>query len=263
MSDREGRLDGDRLFYRAWNHTAPLGHVVIVHGYAEHSGRYEHVGDRLRDAGFTSWAIDHRGHGQSVGDRGDIESIEATVSDLDLLMDLVDEEARGASVFMLGHSMGGMIATAYAEEHQPRLAGLALSGPALVVPPEVIALADMDEIPDLGLADAVSSDPAVVRAYKEDPLNHLGPPPRRFLLAMRDVEQVRRRFAELTLPILVMHGSADALASPRALSDVVAGVASQDVTAKLWPGLYHEIFNEPRQADVLDFLVHWLNEHLR
>jgi alpha-beta hydrolase superfamily lysophospholipase len=236
--------------------------VVVAHGYAEHSGRYGHVAAALNRAGLGVWALDHRGHGQSEGERANIESVWTAVSDLDLFVDLVRETNPSDPLFLLGHSMGGFIAAAYAEEHQDRLSGLALSGPLLHIDPAVTALADLDEIPDLGLADLVSSDPAVVQAYKDDPLDYLGPPPRGFLQAAAQVEEVRRRLPELTLPLLVMHGSGDMLVSPQALKDVVASVSSEDVTAVLWPGLWHEIFNEPRQDDVLQFLTEWIGRHL-
>jgi acylglycerol lipase len=263
-SGGEGRFADERLYYRWWRPDAggpSRGHVVIAHGYAEHSGRYAHVAQALTAAGFTAWALDHRGHGQSKGLQANIESVAHAVADLDVFVDLVRGEEPGGPLFLLGHSMGGLIATAYAQAHQDRLAGLVLSGALVHVAPELVALADLEEIPDLGVADAVSSDPAVVQAYKDDPLVYLGPPPREFLRAAGQVEEVRARFGELTLPLLVMHGSGDLLVSPQALRDVVAGVASPDLTARLWPGLWHEIFNEPDRAAVLALLTSWLVAH--
>lgn len=259
----EGRFAGGRLYYQTW--PAPeeaKGQVVISHGYAEHGGRYAHVARSLNRRALTVWAPDHRGHGRSEGDRANIESVAAAVSDLDLLVDLVRQEAPEGPLYLLGHSMGGLIATAYAEEHQERLAGLALSGALLHVPPELLALADLDDIPDLGLADAVSQDPAVVRAYKDDPLVYLGPPPRDFLRSAVSVDTVVERLPELTVPVLVMHGSADLLVSPQALKRVVVGVSSDDLTAVLWPGMWHEIFNEPGQQDVIDALGGWITKRL-
>jgi acylglycerol lipase len=259
----DGRFAGGRLYFRAWSpDSAARAQVVIAHGFAEHSGRYAHVAGALNKAGLKVWALDHRGHGQSEGERANIESVWSAVSDLDLFIDVVRDSDPSLPLFLVGHSMGGFIAAAYAEEHQDRLDGIALSGPLLHIDPALLALADLDEIPDLGLADAVSSDPAVVRAYKYDPLVYLGPPPRGFLRAAGEVEEVRRRLPELTIPLLVMHGSGDVLVSPQVLKDVVASVSSQDVTAVLWPGLWHEIFNEPRQDDVLRFLTDWITRHL-
>ncbi len=259
----EGRFAGGRLYYRMWPaEQKARGQVVISHGYAEHGGRYGHVARWLNRRALTVWAPDHRGHGRSEGDRANIESVAAAVSDLDLFVDLVRREAPDGPLYLIGHSMGGLVAAAYAEEHQERLAGLALSGALLHVPPELVALADLDEIPDLGLADAVSQDPAVVQAYKDDPLVYLGPPPRDFLRSAASVDTVAERLPELTVPVLVMHGSADLLVSPQALKRVVAGVSSDDLTAILWPGMWHEIFNEPGQEDVLDVLGGWITRRL-
>ena len=151
MTFGEGRFAGGRLYYRWWRPDGDAkAHVVLAHGYAEHSGRYGHVAAALTDHGFTVWALDHRGHGQSEGERANIESVETAVADLDEFVDTVRDEVPDGPLFLAGHSMGGLIATAYAQDHQDRLAGLALSGPLLHVAPELVALADLDEIPDLG-----------------------------------------------------------------------------------------------------------------
>lgn len=259
----EGRLDSGRLFYRAWLSGQPGFAVVISHGFAEHSGRYGHVAEALVEAGASVWAPDHFGHGLSEGPRADIGSVWSAVSDLDLVVDLVRERQPEGPLFLVGHSMGGLIAAAYAEDHQERLDGLVLSGALLHVPPELVALADLPEIPDLGLADAISSDPAVVRAYKEDPLVYLGPPPRGFLRSTGQVEQVRARLEELSLPILTMHGSQDLLVSPQAWRDTLSSVTSEDLTGVLWPGLYHEIFNEPNKEEVIAAMVAWVSKRAR
>jgi acylglycerol lipase len=255
MADRDGTFAGDRLFYRAWDAPTPAGTVVLSHGYAEHSGRYEHVGAAFADAGFTTWALDHAGHGQSEGERGSIGSIPSAVADLDAFVDLA---AEGLPTFLVGHSMGGLIAAAYAEDHQDRLAGLVLSGPALAVNEALAALADMDEIPEMPLGPLVSRDPTVVAAYENDPLNYLGPIPRSMLTAFADVEKVRARLGEITVPVLVMHGGDDALVPPLASEDVAALVASTDMTLDIRPGLYHEIFNEPEQAEVIATVLDWI-----
>jgi acylglycerol lipase len=259
----EDRFAGGRLYCRHWDSPGvPVAQAVLSHGFAEHCGRYDHVAAALNTAGVSVWALDHRGHGRSQGDRADIGSVASAVADLDLFVDVVRKSAPGGPLYLVGHSMGGLIAAAYAEEHQDRLAGLILSGALLYVAPEVAALADLAEIPDLGLADAVSSDPAVVESYKQDPLVFLGPPPRNFVESFAQVEDVRARLNELTLPILAMHGSADLLVSPQALRDLVSSVSSEDLTAILWPGLWHEIFNEPRQADVLSAMTAWIRARL-
>lgn len=260
MSHREGTLDADRVYYQVWEAPDARAEVVLAHGYAEHSGRYAHVAEDLVAAGLTVWALDHRGHGRSAGERGDIGSWELAVADVDLLVD--EASASGRPVFLVGHSMGGAIALAYTEAHQDRLAGLSLSAPAIVIPPEMLALAELDEIPALPLADAVSTDPEVVQGYKDDPLNYLGAPPRNLLLVMGAVDGILDGLADLTLPIQVMQGSGDLLIPVDALRKVVAGVSSTDLTARVWPGLFHEIYNEQTKGAVVADLVAWISARL-
>jgi alpha-beta hydrolase superfamily lysophospholipase len=184
------------------------------------------------------------------------------VADVDLLVDVVKAQSGGRPTFLVGHSMGGAIALAYALEHQDRLAGLSLSAPAIVIPPELLAVADMDPIPVLPLADAVSTDPDVVQAYKDDELNYHGAPARNLLLVMGATDGIISRLGELTLPLQVMQGSGDLLIPVQALRTVVAGAASTDLTARVWPGLFHEIFNEPTKDAVVGDLVGWLTGRL-
>lgn len=260
MEHEERYLRGGSTYFQLWRGPQARASVVLSHGYAEHSGRYAHVAARLVDAGLAVYAVDHRGHGKSAGERGDIESWDAVVADLDAVVDTAVAESDGLPVFMVGHSLGGAVAIAYALAHQDRLAGLALSAPAIHVAPELLALADLPEIPPLPLADGVCSDAGVVQAYKDDPLVYQGPPPRNLLLLMAQApDSLVSRLPELTIPVQVMHGSADALIPLGALRAVVAGVSSQDLVAQVWPGLFHEIFNEPTDGAVLDALAGWIS----
>lgn len=256
MTSHSKYLDGQRLFLRVWPAAQPRGSVLLAHGYAEHSGRYGHVAETLTNAGFSVWAPDHHGHGRSAGARGDIGSWEGVVADLDLVMREIAVEGTGPT-FLVGHSLGGPIAIAYALEHQHRLAGLSLSAPALVIPPAMLAMAELPEIPLIDVAAGVCSDPAVVEDYRADPLNYRGPMPRNLLGLLSKVSVLTDRLAEITIPVQVMAGSADALL-PNAVPVVVAGVSSADVSARIWPGLFHEIFNETRRAEVLEELTRWL-----
>lgn len=260
MHDRDGRLND--LYFRVWDTSTPRADALIAHGYAEHGGRYDHVARALNDVGVTVWAVDHRGHGHSEGERGDFGTWESVVADFDRLVDLAEGEGGDRPRFLIGHSLGGAIAIAYAEAHQDRLAGLSLSAPAIVLPPEILALAELPEIPDLPLADVVSTDPAVVQAYKDDPLVYQGPPPVGMLTAMAALQALVDRLPEITIPVQIMHGAADLIVPADAYKAVVAGVSSDDVVARLWPGLYHEIYNEPTGGAVVGALVSWLSARL-
>ena len=262
MTTREGRFADGRLYYRVWDAPARRATVVLAHGYGEHSGRYEHVGDALAAAGFTTWALDHAGHGQSEGERASIGSLAGAVDDLDTFVDAVLDAGGGEPLFLLGHSMGGLISTAYAEKHQDRLTGLALTGPAVAVNEALAALQDMDEIPAIDLSPLVSRDPAIVADYQNDPLNFHGPMPRTMIAAMVEIAGVRDRLGDITIPVLVMHGEDDGLVPAQASRDIADGVGSEDVTLRLWPGLYHEILNEPERDDVIAVLREWLEAHI-
>lgn len=256
MTAHSTYLDDGRLFLRVWPAPEPRGNVLLAHGYAEHSGRYGHVAEALGRAGFSVWAPDHHGHGQSAGQRGDIESWERVVTDLDLVMKEIALEGAGPT-FLVGHSLGGPIAIAYALEHQHRLAGLSLSAPALIIPPEMLAMAELPEIPLIDVAAGVCSDAAVVEDYRNDPLNYLGPMPRNLLVLLSRVSGLVDKLGEITIPVQVMCGSADALL-PNAVPAVVGGISSTDVSARIWPGLFHEIFNETRRDEVVEELTRWL-----
>lgn len=251
----------DGLHLRVCDGAGPLrAEVVLAHGYAEHGGRYRHVAERLVDAGFRVWIPDHRGHGQSPGPRGDVGSWKSAVADVDAVVEQAAEAGR--PVFLVGHSLGGVIGLAYAVEHGQKLAGLALSGSALVLPPEMLALVDLPEIPVLDVAAGVSSDPAVVEDYRADPLNHLGAMPRNLLEILHELPELITRLPEITLPIQIMHGGADALIPVASLRTIVNGVSSTDLTARIWPGLFHEIFNEPSKDEVIGALVQWLTARI-
>ena len=189
-----------------------------------------------------------------------MESIDALVDDLGRFIDFVRADGEPAPVFLIGHSLGGLVSCAYAARDQSQLAGLVLSAPALFVPPEILMLLEAPEIPEIPLAPGVSRDPAVVEAYESDPLNYTGPLPRPFLEAMKGASVVAQRLSSITIPVLVMQGSADPLIPVQAFRDVVAGIGSEDLTARLWPGLFHEIFNEPETDAVFGLLASWLAE---
>lgn len=264
---------GVRIFTQSWQPAGEAaGAVVLCHGYAEHSGRYEHVAAALVDAGWAVFALDHRGHGRSGGRRALIDHLDAALADLDALVDRATGIPAGARPVLLGHSMGGALAAAYAVGHQTKLAALVVSAPALgmratlpgaqrLAMEAVAALA-----PNLGTvtldAAGISRDPLVVSAYEADPLNYHGKVPARTAREMlRASDLVAARSKELTLPILIMIGSADRLVPIQGSRDLAAAVGASDVTLQVYDGLYHEAFNEPEGDEVLADLVAWLDAH--
>jgi acylglycerol lipase len=270
----EGRLAGTagvELYWQGWLPEAePRALVVISHGASEHSARYSHVAERLVAAGYAVYALDHRGHGRSEGKRAQLDRLDHVVADLRGFVDLAAQRHPGAPVYLLGHSMGGAIAVAYALRHQETLAGLVLSAPVADPNAAGAVTRGVSRVlsavaPDLGVyqvdASLVSRDAEVVRAYEEDPLNHHGKLPARTVAELTAaVQRFPEEVPSLRLPLLVMHGSADGLV-PEAGSHLVHERAgSDDKTLEIFEGLYHEILNEPEQDRVLDLIVTWLDE---
>lgn len=265
-----GSTPGVDLYWQAWMPDGdPKAVVVIAHGGGEHSGRYEYVGEHLTGAGYAVYALDHRGHGRSHGKGANIEGLDLVVADLDGFVSLAGDRHRGLPVFLLGHSMGGAIAISYAVRHQDRLAGLVLSGAAADVAAlskvELVASRVLSRIaPGIGVfgvdSSTVSRDPEIVRAYDADPLVHHGKLPARTIgelvaAGLRFPEDVRR----ISIPLLVMHGSADALTPPAGSEMVHANASSADKALKLYDGLFHEILNEPERDQVLADVTSWLD----
>jgi len=266
--------DGLTLWRQWWLPNGdPQAAIMLLHGLGEHSGRYEHVAAALTDAGYAVHAVDHRGHGRSEGPRAFVRRYSEFQNDLVLFRDLVEKAHPGLPLVVLGHSMGANLAVGHVLDHQEGVAALALSGAALapgtsIKPIEIKAAKLLARwVPKLrpsGLdADAISRDPAVVARYRNDPLVYTGKLSVGIAGALLDsMERFPARFAELRLPILLLHGTADALADVNGSHRLEAGAVNADVTSHYYEGLYHEVFNEPEQAEVLGDLVAWLNATL-
>jgi len=267
-------VGGVRIVYDVWSpDTDPRGVVVLSHGLGEHARRYDHVATRFGQDGLVTYALDHRGHGRSGGKRVLVKDISEYTGDFDTMVGIATKEHPGAKRIVLGHSMGGGIVFAYGVERPDAYDLMVLSGPAVAaqaaVSPLLALLAKTVGAIAPGLplqaldASAVSRDPAVVNAYNTDPLVHHGKVPAgiaRELLLVGDT--MRQRAAALTAPLLVVHGSEDRLIPVDGSRQLVEAVGSSDVELKIYPGLYHEVFNEPERYQVLDDVVSWINARL-
>lgn len=278
MQHTESSFNGGndtRIVYDLWSpdNAEIAGVMVLAHGLGEHARRYDHVAERLSELGLAVFAPDHRGHGRSGGKRLHAREMSDFTDDLDSLVDIATQAYPGLPVFLLGHSMGGAIALAYALDHQDRLTALALSGPAVIVtsgtPGIVVEIGKVIGrlLPDLPVqkldSNAVSRDPAVVAAYQADPLVHHGLVPAGIARVLIDNEQsLPQRLPSLTLPVLVLHGTADTLADPAGAQLIADRAGSRDLTLKLYDGLFHEVFNEPENDRVLGELVEWLRPRI-
>ncbi|MDV3205666.1 MAG: alpha/beta hydrolase [Rhodococcus ruber] len=266
--------DGTRVVYDVWSPDGdPAGVLVLCHGFGEHARRYDHVVERLGELGLVVYALDHRGHGRSGGRRVFVRDMDQFTGDVHRLVGIAAFDQPGLPRVLLGHSMGGAIALAYALEHPDELTALALSGPAVDVtsgtPRPVVALGKvigrvLPQLPVQKLDSAgISRDPDVVAAYEADPLVHHGLVPAGIARALVTTgESLPARLPALDLPILLQHGTEDRLTAPSGSRLVADLVGSQDVPLKLYEGLYHEVFNEPEKKQVLDDLVEWLRPRL-
>jgi alpha-beta hydrolase superfamily lysophospholipase len=267
-------LGGVRIVYDVWTpDTPPRAVVVLSHGLGEYARRYDHVAQYFAEAGLVTYALDHRGHGRSGGKRLLVRDVSEYTADFDTLVGIATREHPGLKCIVLGHSMGGGIVFAYGVERPDNYDLMVLSGPLVAARDGVPAAtafaakflgAMLPGVPVQDLdVDAISRDPAVVAAYKADPLVYHGKIPLGVGRAMLEVsETMPRRAPALTAPLLVVHGAEDRLVPLAGSRRLVECVGSTDVTLKVYPGLYHEVFNEPERDQVLCDVVSWITDRL-
>jgi alpha-beta hydrolase superfamily lysophospholipase len=261
----------ESLFRRGWVPDAPRANVLIVHGFAEHSGRYEHVGRWLAERGFATHAYDHLGHGRSSGTRCHLERFDEYLDDLAHVLAMVRKDAPRLPMFLIGHSMGGLIAAKFVCDRKPDVAGVVLSGPALAVAQGRarvqmwLARTLRLFVPRMRMAsgldlEGLASDPSVLERYLADPLVEEKLTISLAAELMSAVEHTALRGAEMTPPLLILHGSDDTLCAPSG-SERFARAAPRGRFV-IYPGLRHEIFNEPSQEEVFKEMVAFLEEQL-
>ena len=265
--------DGTRLHSRTWSPTAaPRGSILLVHGYGEHIGRYDHVGEALVGAGFQVLGLDLRGHGKSDGRRGFIRRFDDYLDDVAALATAAAASPRPH--FLVGHSLGGLVALHYALQHSDQLDGLVLSSPYLrlrfPVPKSKVLIGRLASriLPTLALPTGlrgsdVTRDPEMQRLYDSDPLNNKIATSRWFTEATAAQEALPGLLGALKLPLLVLQGAADAVADPAGTEAAYQVVEAKDKTLHLLEGQAHEIFNEPLadRTRTLGLLTAWLVAH--
>jgi alpha-beta hydrolase superfamily lysophospholipase len=247
------------VFYRRFSPDA--GSVqriaIVVHGYAEHSGRYRHLAERLAVAGTATYAPDHLGHGNSDGERALITDFEHVVDDLGILADIAAVEHPGVPLFLIGHSMGGLLTARFCERWPERVSGAVFLGAVLGDWEWARRVVTTDTIPHVPSdPNGMSRDPDACRQYAEDPLVYHGTYKKPLLAS--ELETLDRFNAELdriVVPVLFLHGTEDPFVPYQASLDAVERMPSLDKTAKLYHGARHELVNETNREEVVSDIV--------
>lgn len=264
-------MNSQHPFYqRNWDLENPKGVVLLIHGLGEHSGRYQPLGNHLNQHGYVMSAIDLPGHGKSPGTPGHIDQFSGFSDAVLLLLNNIKSQYHDRPIFLLGHSMGGLIASQILLDHQSAFKGAMLSGAAIDSPQKppawqafvVKILAKL--FPRLALikldTSGLCSDPAVLENYLNDPLVNTGKLSARFLSEMSNaMDNSKIRAANITLPIFIMHGGSDVITAPEGSVYLYENISSADKQLSIYDGLLHEIFNEPEAPTIYAEIIDWLN----
>ena len=269
--------DGVKIFYRHYQAAPERARLVIAHGLGEHSGRYGNVIERVVPNGFSVWAPDHRGHGRSGGRRGHVLNFVQYLSDLRLTVELVKKDMPGGMpCFLLGHSMGGLIALYFAQRHPEHIDGVVASSPglglAIEIPPLKKVLGSFMSYVWPGLtmgneldATKISRDSNVVSAYEDDPLVHDRVSARFFTEFLAAMQSVNQQASTLKVPVLMQVAGQDYLVSADSSKQFFEKLTLRDKALLVYDGMYHEIYNSPedQKKKVLDDLEAWLDKECR
>lgn len=271
--------EGLKIYAQGWNPPQTKGVVCIVHGFNEHSSRYEHVAIRLCNAGYAVLTYDEFGHGKTEGKRGHAPSYQALLNSVKIILDEAENRFPGVRKFLWGHSMGGAIVINYLEQNNPRLVGgqAHISGAVATSPlfrlafkpnpikvflarimksifPKFTEKANLD-------SNAISRDKEEVRKYNTDPYNHNRITAGFFWGIHTGGENALQHAAVIKVPLLLMHGTADRLTSFEASKEFAAKAPADLVTFKIWEGYYHELHNEPEpyRTEAINYIINWLD----
>jgi alpha-beta hydrolase superfamily lysophospholipase len=260
---------GRTLFRRSWLPARAEHLLLVIHGFAEHSGRYEELGAWFAARGCAVHAYDHQGHGRSDGVRAHVRSFADFLDDLEQVLAAVRAEHPGLRPQLVGHSMGGLIMTAFLCERAPEVAGAVSSGAALALSENLsrgrmLAARVLRRLaPRLALGsgldpEGLSRDPEVVRAYLEDPLvfRHMTTSLAAELLDA--VERTSRSAGKVRVPLLMLHGEEDPICPAAGTRRFFEGLSVEPRRIQIYPGLRHEIFNEPEQQRVFEDVLAWV-----
>jgi len=271
--ERIQSADGVEIHVRAFPPVGrPRAVVVICHGVNSHGGQYLWPGGQFAGTGFAAFALDLRGRGRSDGARYYVDDVAQYVADVAEVIRLAKSRYPGLPVFLLGHSAGGVVSCTYALENQAEIAGLICESFAFKVPAPDAALAVIKglsrvapRLPVLKLRNEdFSRDPIAVRILNSDPLTLNEIQPAKTVAALvRANERLRREFPRITLPVLILHGTADKATMPSGSQLFFDTAGSKDKTLKLYDGHFHDLLNDVGKDGVLADIKSWIDARLR
>jgi alpha-beta hydrolase superfamily lysophospholipase len=265
-------VGGLQIFTRSWRPDGKArGVVVIVHGFNSHSGQYLWVADQLVASGLAVYALDLRGRGKSDGERFWVDKFSDYLSDVDTLVKMAKSREPGLPVFVLGHSAGGVISSVYALEHQAEIAGLICESFAFQVPAPDFALAVIKGLSHIASHahvlklpnEGFSRDPKVVQSMNDDPLiAHEVQPTHTVAEMVRADERLKKEFPLITLPVFILHGTADKVTRPGGSQIFYDNAGSTDKTLKLYDGHVHDLLNDIDKEVVMADIQSWIDARL-
>ncbi len=266
-------VGGIKIFTREWRPAdKPRGVVVISHGLNAHSGQYEWPAQQFTSNGLAVYALDHRGRGRSEGERFFVKKFADWTKDLATFIEIVKAREPGLPVFLLGHSAGGVIACGYTLEHQDEIAGLICEDFAYQVPAPAVALEILKGVSHVAPHAHVmklknedfSRDPAVVAALNADPLIANESQPSETVAELVRADQLlKTSFRRITLPLLILHGTADKVTKPSGSKEFYDKAGSSDKTLKLYEGHFHDLLADVGKQQVMADIQAWIDAHLR
>jgi acylglycerol lipase len=263
---------GLKIFFRSWKpETKPRAVVVICHGVNSHSGHYFWTAEQFAKRGFATYALDLRGRGKSEGERFYVETVTDYVSDVAGVIKIAKSRHPGVPVFLLGHSAGGVVSSVYVLENQAELAGFICESFAFQVPAPSFVLAAVKglshiapRLPALKLKNEdFSRDPKAVEALNNDPLiAHEAQPAITVAALVRADERLKEEFPLITLPVLIMHGTADKATVCHGSEFFYETAGSKDKTLKLYEGHAHDLLNDIGKEEVMVDIAGWIDDHI-
>lgn len=278
MKHTDGTFIGARglpIYYQYWApENTPRALLLIVHGAGEHCNRYEALARHFTGQGYVVAGLDHPGHGKSGGEYGHIDRFRDLVDTLETYQQQVEKDFSGLSQILLGHSMGGLISALFLLQHQSKFVGCVLSGAAIKTEIEpghlqlLLIRCLSVAAPRVGVlqldAAGVSRDPAVVADYVSDPLvNHKKMTARMVSELFVAMHHIQNEANKISLPMLLLHGGKDVMAAPEGSRFLYENISSEDKSLKIYPDLFHEIFNEPEREAVFADTLDWCERHIK